>query len=112
MAQRRYGVAAEDAERELREAKVRLRRARMLAKARRLIGPRVYGHILLIRLRERRVMGDLTQRQCAARLGISRDRWANWEAGIAYPPLVMALQVARMFGCSVEDIWETEEGSE
>ena len=60
-------------------------------------------------LRERRVKAGLAQRELAERIGVSRQTLTALEAGESVPATSLALQLARVLGCRVEDIFWLEE---
>jgi putative molybdopterin biosynthesis protein len=63
-------------------------------------------------LRERRVKAGLQQRELAERAGVSRQTLGALEAGESVPATSIALDLARVLGCRVEDIfWLIEDES-
>jgi putative molybdopterin biosynthesis protein len=62
-------------------------------------------------LRELRVKAGLQQQELAERVGVSRQTLGALEAGGSVPATSIALQLARVLGCRVEDIfWLDEQG--
>jgi molybdate-binding protein/DNA-binding XRE family transcriptional regulator len=57
------------------------------------------------RLRELRARAGLQQRELAARVGVSRQALSAVEAGDAVPATSVALELAHILGCRVEDIF-------
>jgi putative transcriptional regulator len=53
---------------------------------------------------------QITQKELARRLGISRQTVIAIEQGKFNPSVALALSMARFFGCSVEDIFSIKEG--
>jgi molybdate-binding protein/DNA-binding XRE family transcriptional regulator len=63
-------------------------------------------------LKELRMKVGLQQRDLAARVGVSRQTLGALEAGESVPATSIALQLARVLGCRVEDIfWLGEDDS-
>jgi putative transcriptional regulator len=50
--------------------------------------------------------GEMTQADLAARIGMTRQTIAAIEAGKYSPSLEAAFRISRVFGCSVEDVFE------
>ncbi len=63
------------------------------------------------RLREAREGLALTQEKLAERAGVSRQTINSVEAGRYVPSLELALTFARIFQCTVEDLFGIEEVS-
>jgi putative transcriptional regulator len=61
------------------------------------------------RVRERRTSLGLTQGQLAAAVGVSRQSINSIERGRYTPSLPLALRFARVFECSVDELFELEE---
>ncbi len=59
-------------------------------------------------LRELRSRERWSQAELAARLGVSRQTVNALEIGKYDPSLPLAFRVARLFGCTVEDIFKDE----
>ena len=57
------------------------------------------------RLREFREKKGLTQEGLAGRLGVTRQTILSIETGRYVPSLPLALQLAKVFGCRVEDLF-------
>jgi putative molybdopterin biosynthesis protein len=63
-------------------------------------------------LRDLRVKAGLQQRELAQRIGVSRQTLGALESGESVPATSIALELARVLGCRVEDIfWLGEEES-
>jgi putative molybdopterin biosynthesis protein len=60
-------------------------------------------------LRERRLRAGMQQRELAERVGVSRQTLGALEAGESVPATSIALQLARVLGCRVEDIFSLGE---
>lgn len=54
-------------------------------------------------------MHDLTQQELAERLGVSRQTVNAVELGKYVPSTMFALKMARLFGCSVEELFQLDE---
>lgn len=61
------------------------------------------------RLREFRSRLNMTQEQLADRLGVSRQTVISVENGRYNPSLTLAYKMARVFSCSIEDIFDFSE---
>lgn len=64
------------------------------------------------RIRVQRAMHDFTQQELAERLGVSRQTVNAVELGKYVPSTVLALKMARLFGCSVEELFQLDEEEE
>ena len=58
------------------------------------------------RLREERARRDLTQGQLAELVGVSRKTINTVENGVFVPSTVLALQLARALGTTVEELFQ------
>lgn len=54
----------------------------------------------MLRLNELR--GDLSQAQMAAKLGLARETYRNYEVGLREPPLEILVRMAQYFNVSVD----------
>ena len=54
-------------------------------------------------------MHDLTQQELAERLGLGRQTVNAVELGKYVPSTMLALKMARLFGCSVEELFQLDE---
>ena len=57
-------------------------------------------HIRAYRLRDR-----MSQEELAQRVGVRRETIGNLENGRYNPSLKLAMDIARVFGCKVEDLF-------
>ena len=57
------------------------------------------------RIREFRAVLDLSQEELAARVGVRRETIARLEKGMYNPSLKLAMDIARVFGKPVEEIF-------
>lgn len=62
------------------------------------------------RIRVERAEVRMTQQQLAEAIGVSRQTINAIEAGKFVPSTVLALKIARLFGKSVEELFQLEEG--
>lgn len=53
--------------------------------------------------------GDLTQEQLADRIGVTRQTILSIEKGRYTPSVALALRMAAVLGCSVEDLFQLKE---
>lgn len=63
------------------------------------------------RLKELRMEADMTQEQLSQKVGVSRQSIVAIELGKYNPSLELAFKIARVFNCSIEDIFLFEEES-
>ena len=56
-------------------------------------------------MRTRRLARGLTQQQVADRVGIHRTAYVRLERGARLPRVDVALRLARVLGCRVEDLF-------
>lgn len=61
------------------------------------------------RIKVARAGQGMTQQQLAEAAGVSRQTVNAIESGKFVPSTVLALKMARIFGCKVEDIFQLEE---
>lgn len=61
---------------------------------------------LLNQLKVRRAMNDLTQGDLAERVGVTRKSVNSIENGHFVPSTELALRMARVLGCTVEDLFQ------
>ena len=61
------------------------------------------------RVKEYRVARGLTQEELAAEAGVSRQSVISIERGRYVPSLPLALRLARIFACPVEELFRLEE---
>ncbi|NLB18346.1 MAG: helix-turn-helix transcriptional regulator [Syntrophomonadaceae bacterium] len=60
-------------------------------------------------LRELREQANLTQEELAGRVGVSRQTIISLERGRYNPSLVLAYDLARVFGLKIEDVFLLDE---
>lgn len=61
------------------------------------------------RLKVERAEHNLSQADLADRIGVSRQTINSIEAGRYVPSTVLALKLAQVFGCPVEQVFQLEE---
>ena len=61
--------------------------------------------MLKTRIKELRARDGLKQEELARLLGVRRETIGNLEAGRYNPSLRLAMDIAKVFGCTVEDIF-------
>ncbi|MCL5269818.1 MAG: helix-turn-helix transcriptional regulator [bacterium] len=54
----------------------------------------------------------MTQQELADRVGVTRQTILALEAGRYNPSLALAMRIARVFGCAVEEVFTLAEESE
>ncbi|MDI3523704.1 MULTISPECIES: helix-turn-helix transcriptional regulator [unclassified Kosmotoga] len=54
--------------------------------------------------------GKITQEELARRVGVTRQTIIYIEKGKFNPSVKLALKIAKVLGCSVEELFELEEG--
>ncbi len=64
---------------------------------------------LKTRIRELRARDRLSQEELAQRVGVRRETIGNLENGRYNPSLKLAMDIAQVFGTTVEDIFTFEE---
>ena len=64
---------------------------------------------LKTRIRELRARDRLNQEELAQRVGVRRETIGNLENGRYNPSLKLAMDIAQVFGTTVEDIFTFEE---
>ncbi len=68
--------------------------------------------VLVTRMREYRAKYNMTQDELAALVGVRRETIINLEKGRYNPSLKLAMDIAKVFSCSVEDLFSFQEGVE
>lgn len=64
---------------------------------------------LTTKLREYRARDKLSQEELARKVGVRRETIGNLENGRYNPSLKLAMDIAHVFGCTVEDIFSFED---
>ena len=57
------------------------------------------------RIAEQRKARRMTQEHLARALGVSQPRLSQWESGTIIPRVDIALEIARILDCRVEDLF-------
>ena len=57
------------------------------------------------RIRELRARDRLSQEELAQKVGVRRETIGNLENGRYNPSLKLAMNIAKVFGCTVEDLF-------
>jgi putative transcriptional regulator len=65
-------------------------------------------YVVVNRIKERRTERDWTQLQLADAVGVSRQSINSIERNRYVPSLELALTFARVFGCSIDDLFSLE----
>lgn len=61
------------------------------------------------RIKEFRAKNDMKQEELAAKVGVRRETIGNLEKGKYNPSLVLAWNVAKVFGVTIEEIFTVED---
>lgn len=61
------------------------------------------------RMKEHRARCGMKQEDLAARVGVRRETIGNLEKGRYNPSLVLAWNIAKVFGVSIEEVFTVEE---
>lgn len=61
------------------------------------------------RMKELRARTGMKQEELAARVGVRRETIGNLENGKYNPSLVLAWNIAKVFGVTIEDVFTVEE---
>ena len=61
------------------------------------------------RIKEFRAKYDMKQEELAAKVGVRRETIGNLEKGKYNPSLVLAWNIAKVFGVSIEEIFTVED---
>ena len=61
------------------------------------------------RVKEFRAKYDMNQEELAAKVGVRRETIGNLEKGKYNPSLVLAWNIAKVFGVSIEEIFTVED---
>lgn len=55
-------------------------------------------------LKAHRAMKDMSQQEVAEKVGVDRNTYASWEKYETFPSAIQLMQLAEVFGCSLDDI--------
>ena len=64
--------------------------------------------MLVLRLRELREANGMSQQQFAAAMGVGQSVVSNWEAEVALPRTRQLPALAKIFGCSIDELYAPE----
>ena len=59
-----------------------------------------------------RLRSGLSQQQVANQLGVHQTAVSNWEKGKNLPSATMLVKVADLYGCSIDELFKTDEETE
>lgn len=62
----------------------------------------------IMRIKELREAQGMPQLQFAANMGVSQSVVSNWETGVALPRTRRLPDLARVLGCSIDDLFVPE----
>jgi len=65
----------------------------------------VTGMALVTKMREYRAKHNMKQEELAALVGVRRETIVNLENGRYNPSLKLAMDIAKVFSCTVEDLF-------
>ena len=65
--------------------------------------------MIKIRIKEYRARYDMKQEELAARVGVRRETIGNLEKGKYNPSLVLAWNIAKVFGVTIEELFTVDE---
>ena len=57
------------------------------------------------KIKKQRILNDLTVEYLCKKLNTTPQHWSLWENKKIYPNLLTAIQIARLLGTTVEEIW-------
>lgn len=69
-----------------------------------------YLYIVKSRVRDERRQRDMSQAEFAEVLGVSRQTVISIENGRYLPSLPLAFRIAKVFGTTIENVFQPEEG--
>lgn len=61
------------------------------------------------RLKQLRETSGMTQTELAQRLGVGQSTIAMWETGESFPRTDKLPELAKIFGCTIDELFATEE---
>ena len=64
--------------------------------------------VIKLTIKERRRELGLTQRELAERMGVDQSSVANWETGATGPHRNKLVRLAKVLGCSVEELLDDD----
>lgn len=63
---------------------------------------------LIMRIRELRRNADMNQQQLADAMGVAQNCVSQWETEVALPRTRQLPELAKVFGCSIDDLYTPE----
>lgn len=58
-----------------------------------------------MKFKEMRLAANLTQKQAAELIGVRQSAISMWETGLYYPRMGLLPDIAKAYGCSVNDLF-------
>lgn len=55
-------------------------------------------------IKEKRLELGISQRKMAEEVGVTSMTISHWERGVNYPNIILALDVADFFGCTLDEL--------
>ena len=68
--------------------------------------------MVIINLKNLRKLCKISQLQLATSLGVERSTVAKWETGKSFPRTEELPKIAKIFGCTIDDLFEKGEDEE
>lgn len=59
-------------------------------------------------IKTQRKLAGMTQRQLGEAVGVGKCAVCNWEKGKAYPTAATLIELAKLLGCTVDDLLKEE----
>lgn len=66
---------------------------------------------MVMRIKELRKQANKTQMQLAAEMGVAQNCVSGWETGVALPRTRQLPDLARVLGCSIDELFVPEPAS-
>lgn len=65
---------------------------------------------MFMRIRELRELAGLQQKQVAESMGVLTTAVSNWESEVALPRARQLPTLAKVLGCTIDDLFEQDDG--
>ena len=65
---------------------------------------------MVMLIRQKRENANLSQADLAIQMGVARSAVANWETEVALPRTRQLPDLARVLGCSIDDLFTQDDG--
>lgn len=65
---------------------------------------------MVMLIRQKRENANLSQADLAIQMGVARSAVANWETEVALPRTRQLPDLARVLGCSIDDLFIRDDG--